>query len=170
MTYAIISGTKALIVDNDLKSQLKDRGFGELEGNTLSISLIEALFLVETKSIEIMLNDKPADFEEFLKYAKSFNEEFYNKYLVYKDLRERGMLVRTGLKFGTDFRTYERGGKVGKSHSKYLIQVVPEEYTCSFPEMAKTLRLAKTVHKDIIYAIVDGEGDITYYLIDRMKL
>ena len=97
-------------------------------------------------------------------------ENFYSKYIVYKDLRSRGLLVRTGFKFGTDFRVYERGDTLSKGHSRYLVHVIPEEYTCSFPELARAIRLAKGVHKDIIFAIVDEEGDVTYYLVDRVRL
>ena len=170
MGQAILSGTKVLVGDNDLKSQLRDRGFGEIEGNALVLSLIEAVYLVETSKLEVVKDNRVLGLEELVKTGSKKEEEFYNKYLVYKDLRERGITVRTGLKFGTDFRLYDRGGKLGKDHSKYLVHVVAEEYTCSFPEMARALRLAKNVNKDMIYAIVDEECDVTYYLVDRMKL
>ncbi len=170
MAYGILSGMKVLVGDSDLKSQLKDRGFGEIKGKALVLSLIEAAYLAESEKLEVVKGKKTLTFEDIVNVGGKKEEEFLNKYLVYKDLRERGMLVRTGLKFGTDFRLYDRGSKLGKSHSKYLVHVVPEEYTCSFPEMARALRLAKNVNKDMIYAIVDEEGDITYYLVDRMKL
>jgi tRNA-intron endonuclease len=170
MGAGLLSGTKVLVGDSDLKSQLKDRGFGEAEGKALALSLIEAVYLVESGKLEVVKGRKTLSIEELIKAGAKKEEEFYNKYLVYKDLRERGMLVRTGLKFGTDFRLYDRGATLGKGHSKYLVHVVPEEYTCSFPEMARALRLAKNVNKDMIYAIVDEESDITYYLVDRMKL
>ena len=170
MAAGILSGTKVLVGDSDLKSQLKDRGFGEVEGKALVLSLIEAIYLVESGKLEVVKGKKTLSFEELVKAGSRKEKEFINKYLVYKDLRERGMLVRTGLKFGTDFRLYERGATLGKGHSNYLVHVVPEEYTCSFPEMARALRLAKNVNKDMIYAIVDEECDVTYYLVDRMKL
>ena len=170
MGVGILSGTKVVVGDSETKSQLKERGFGEEDGRRLAISLIEAVFLVETEKLDVMKGDEKISFEDIVKLGSEKEEEFYNKYIVYKDLRGRGLLVRTGLKFGTDFRTYERGSSVGKGHSKKLVHVVPEEYTCSFPEMARALRLAKNVNKDLIYAIVDEEGDVTYYLVDRIKL
>jgi len=161
---------KVLVGDNDLKSQLNEKGFGELEEKALALSLIEATYLLESGKLEVVRGDTAVSFEDLVKLGSEKEEEFYNKFLVYKDLRERGMVVRSGLKFGTDFRLYDRGEGVGKGHSKYLVHVVPEEYTCSFPEMARALRLAKNVNKDMIYAIVDGECDVTYYLVDRMRL
>jgi tRNA-intron endonuclease, archaea type len=169
MAAGILSGTKVLVGDGDLKSQLKEKGFGELEDKALVLSVIEAAYLLETGKMEVVKGKDALSFEDVVKLGSGKEEEFYNKYLVYKDLRERGLLVRSGLKFGTDFRLYDRGEGVGNGHSKYLVHVVPEEYTCSFPEMARALRLAKNVNKDMIYAIVDGECDITYYLVDRKR-
>lgn len=170
MGIAILSGMKVIVGDSETKSQLKEKGFGETEGKRLVLSLIEALFLVDAEKLDVMKGNKKLSFDDLLKIGAKHEEEFFNKYLVFKDLRGRGLLVRTGLKFGTDFRTYDRGSSIGKGHSKYLVHVVPEEYTCSFPEMARALRLAKNVNKDMIYAIVDEESDITYYLVDRMKM
>ncbi|MFH1836219.1 MAG: tRNA-intron lyase [Methanobacteriota archaeon] len=170
MGVGILSGTKVIIGDSETKSLLKERGFGELEGKRLVISLIEAVFLVDTEKISVMKGDKELSFEDLLKIGSKAEKEFYNKYIVFKDMRGRGLLVRTGLKFGTDFRIYERGQSIGRGHSTKLVHVVAEEYNCSFPEMARALRLAKNVNKDMIYAIVDEESDVTYYLVDRVKL
>jgi tRNA-intron endonuclease len=170
MGVGILSGTKVIVGDADTKTQLKERDFGEVEGRHLIISLIEAIFLTETGKFDVMDGNKKAGFEELLKMGSKVEKEFYNRYLVYKDLRERGLIVRTGLKFGSDFRVYQRGQEVGKGHSQYLVHVVPEEYACSFPEMARSIRLAENVNKQMIYAIVDEEGDVSYYLVDRIKL
>jgi tRNA-intron endonuclease, archaea type len=169
MSAGILSGTKVLVGDGDLKSQLNEKGFGEIEGKALVLSLIEATYLLGEGKLEIVKGKDALSFDELVKLGSEKEEEFYNKYLVYRDLRERGLMVRSGLKFGTDFRLYDRGEGVGKGHSNYLVHVVPEEYTCSFPEMARALRLAKNVNKDMVYAIVDEECDITYYLVDRMR-
>ena len=169
MGVGILSGTKVLVGDGDTKSLLNERGFGELDGKRLVLSLAEALYLHDTEKLEVMKGGKKMSAEELIKEGTKSEKEFYNKYLVYKDLRESGLTVRTGLKFGTDYRLYDRGAKIGSSHSKTLVHVIPEEYTCSMPEMARALRLAKNVNKKLIYAIVDEEGDITYYLVDRYK-
>ena len=170
MGICILSGTKILVGDNQTKSFLVEKGFGETVGSRQELSLIEAIFLVENDKIEITDGERELKFDDLLKLGNKIEENFYAKYAVYRDLRSRGLLVRTGLKFGSDFRVYERGNTLGSSHSKYLVHVVPEEYTCSFPELARAIRLAKGVHKDMIYAIVDEESSITYYLIDRVKM
>jgi len=170
MSTGILSGTKVLVGESDLKSFLREKGFGEERGKRQELSLIEALFLVESEKMDVKGGKKTLNFDDLLEIGNKAEENFYSKYLVYSDLRQRGLLVRTGLKFGSDFRVYERGKDVKTGHSKYLVHVVPEEYACSFPELARAIRLSQNVNKLMIYAIVDEEGDITYYQIDRVKL
>ena len=166
----ILSGTKVLVGDSALRSFLKQKGFGEEEGSRHEISFIEALFLLENNKLKITDGKKNFKFEDMINTGNKIEENFYAKFKVYSDLRGRGLLVRTGFKFGADFRVYERGASVGSAHSTKLVHVVPEEYSCSFPELARVTRLSEGVNKDIIFAIVDEEGDITYYQIGRSKL
>jgi len=166
----ILSGAKIIVGDSALRSFLKQKGFGEEEGARHEISFIEALFLLENNKLKITDGNKYFKFEDLIKIGNRIEENFYAKYKVYSDLRSRGLLVRTGFKFGSDFRVYERGATLGSAHSTKLVHVVPEEYTCSFPELARAARLAEGVNKDMIFAIVDEEGDITYYQIGRSKL
>jgi tRNA-intron endonuclease len=170
MPTGIISGTKVIVGDSDLRSLLKEKGFGEEAGKRHEVSLIEAVYLVENCKMQVSDGKKIFDFDDLLKAGNKIEKDFYAKYTVYSDLRERGLLVRTGLKFGADFRVYERGATVKSSHSKFLVYVVPEEYTCSIPDMAGKMRLSQTVNKAMIYAVVDEEGDITYYHIDRIRM
>jgi len=164
----ILSGTRVLVIENNLKSFLRERGFGEKDGRRQELSLIEALYLVEKGKMRVSDGKKTLRYEDLIEIGNEIEGNFYAKYIVYRDLRDRGLLVRTGFKFGSDFRVYERGAVI-KEHSKYLVHVVPEEYECSFPELARAVRLARNVNKHMVYAVVDEEGDITYYKIDRIK-
>lgn len=171
MTKAgILSGTKVIVGDKELKSWLKEKEFGEEKGSRHELSLLEALFLVEKGKMEVRKGEEKLDFDSLVKIGEEVEENFYAKFSVFQDLRSRGLLVRTGFKFGSDFRVYQRGGRIEDSHSKFLVHVVPEEYNCSFPELARAVRLANTVNKTMIFAIVDEEGDISYYSVDRVKI
>ncbi len=170
MSTGILSGTKVLVIDPTLKSFLKEKGFGTENGLRQELSLIEAAFLLESEKMEIASEGKKIEFIKIIEHASAIEDNFYSKYVVYKDLRTRGLLVRTGLKFGADFRTYERGSNLKKGHSTKLVSVVPEEHTCSFPELARAVRLSQNVNKEMIYAIVDEETDITYYKVERVRI
>lgn len=169
MSAGILSGTKVLVGDTKTKSMLNEQGFGTSRGNAQELSLIEAAYLMETEKLEVSDGKKNLSFDDIIKKGNEIEENFYSKYLVYSDLRKRGLLVKTGLKFGSDFRVYERGATIKSGHSKLLVQVVPEEYSCSFPEIARAIRLSQNVNKTMVYAVVDEEGDITYYQIERIR-
>ncbi|OYT25814.1 MAG: tRNA-intron lyase [Candidatus Altiarchaeales archaeon ex4484_96] len=166
----LLSGSKVVVVDNELKGFLRDKGFGQAQRSGQQLSLIEALYLVEKDTLGVGDGKVKLGFRDLVERGNKIEADFYSKYLVYRDLRERGLLVRTGLKFGADFRVYGRGVSIKTGHSDYLVHVVPEEYTCSFPELARAVRLSANVNKHMVYALVDGEGDITYYRVDRLKL
>ena len=112
-------------------------------------------------------------FKKFYDYAMGIDERFAERYRVYEDMREKGLLVRTGFKFGCDFRVYERGvnlkrgPKSQKEHTKWTVFCVPEDYTCSFQELSRAVRLAHNIRAKMLWAIVDDEGDCTYYQITR---
>ena len=84
-------------------------------------------------------------------------------------------MIRTGFKFGCDFRVYERGvqlkkgPKSAKEHTKWIVFCVPEDFTMSFQELSRSVRLAHNIRARMLWAIVDNEGDCTYYIIQRMK-
>jgi len=165
----LLSGTKVVVVDENLKSFLREKGYGEEHDSKQILSLIEALYLMEKNKLIVSDGKKTFNFEDLLKKGNEIEDNFYAKYLVYKDLRERGLLVRTGFKFGSDFRVYPRGVRIGSGHSSHLVHVIPEEYKCSFPELARAVRLAQHVNKEMIFAIVDEEGDVIYYKISKLK-
>ena len=109
-----------------------------------------------------------------MKYAEEKERNFHARFIVYSDLRERGFIVRTGLKFGCDFRVYDRGVKIKKGrkaaheHTKWIVHAIPEEFTCSFPELSRAVRLAQNIRAEMIWAIVDCENDVTYFSIKRI--
>ena len=96
----ILSGTKVIVGDNELRSFLKEKGFGEEKGKRHEISLIEAIYLVEKEKMRVTDGKKILDFDDLLKNGNKVEENFYAKYSVYSDLRGRGLLVRTGLNHG----------------------------------------------------------------------
>ena len=89
-------------------------------------------------------------------------------------MRKKGYLVKTGFKFGAHFRVYEKGVKLKKGpkapfeHTKWVVHAVPEEAAFSLPEMSRAVRLAHNIRAKFIWAVVDKEGDITYYEITRI--
>lgn len=165
MSDGVLKDNRVVVEDQPLASRLEQRGFGKKVGDKLELSLLEGLYLLERGTLKIFDGKKELTQQELRKRTKE--KDFSLRYRVYKDLRERGFVVKTGFKFGAHFRVYERGEFLTE-HSKFLVHAVPENYVISFPEMSRAVRLAQGVKKKIMFAVVDEEGDITYYSVDRV--
>ena len=143
--------------------------FPEKNLDRLELDLIEAFYLLEKGEIEVYKDDKKLSKEEFLKYCNKKIKNFYMLYIVFKDLRDKGYTVKTGFKFGTHFRVYEKGVKIKKGpkepyeHTKYVLHVAKEEDVFSLPEMSRAVRLAQNIRAKMLWAVVDRENNVTYY-------
>src|SRR3989344_4605824 len=105
--------------ESEAFSLYKKSSFGEPVGEKIQYTLPEAMFLAEKGKIEIYSNYK----------------KFSIKYPVFKDLREKGYVVKTALKFGADFRVYEKGRRPGKSHAKWIVFTDRETNKTSWQEV-----------------------------------
>ncbi len=168
-----------VVVWERAKNLFEDGYYGKLleseKGEYLSLSLVEALYLLKKKKIKIVKDGKKMNFKSFYNYCSEVDKRFRERYAVYQDLRDRGFLAKTGFKFGCDFRVYEKGVKLKhgpktqKEHTKWIVFSVPEDYNCSFQELSRAVRLAHNIRARMLWAIVDNESDITYYEVLRMK-
>jgi len=137
-----------------------------LEDGKLQLSLFETFFLLEKSKIELVnLNGRALTREQFMKKAQKAEKSFFVKYAVFKDLRNRGYTVKTALKFGADFRVYDRGVKPGEDHAKWIVYPVHESGISTWYEFAAKNRVAHSTKKRLLIGIVDDEGDVTYYEI-----
>ena len=119
-------GNLVIIKDkNGVKLHEKSH-YGNLVQEGLQLSLIEALYLEEKEKISIFRNGEEVSTEEMFKIIRK--EDLLTKYLVFSDLKSRGYIVKTGFKYGSEFRLYERGKSPGDGHSDYLVKVVSEDY------------------------------------------
>ncbi len=141
--------------------------YGKLEGERLELSLVEAVYLMEKGKITIFENEKEYSLDDLVQILKE--KGVYGKYVVYRDLRNRGYIVKTGFKYGSEFRLYERGTAPGEGHSNYLVKVIPENYELDISNFSSYVRVAHGVNKNLLMAVVDEEGDITYYNVEWIR-
>lgn len=170
---AHLQKNRVLVLNEIQANQLYQRGYygKPLSGGKLQLAPVEVLYLLERGRLEI-LDEKgnKLDFKTLYKKFSRADPELGLKYPAYVDLRARGFTVKTGLKFGAHFRVYERGERLGEAHSKFLVHAIPESAKLTATEMARAVRLAHSVRKKILWAVVDDEGDITYYALTRERL
>jgi len=142
-------------------SELYEQGyFGRPRGKGLDLSLVESAYLLDRSRIKVFLNGRELDFKAFFQASSSLEKGFEFRYVVYKDLRERGYYVQPGR---PDFRVYPRGGHPGKSPAEFYVLVISERMPLPLRDIVEPVRVACQLRKKLMLAIVDEESDITFY-------
>ena len=145
--------------------------FGEKVGEKIIYSSFETLLLVESKKLQVENHQGNILSEtELTKKFHKLDKNFETKYSVFKDLRKKGFIVKTALKFGSAFRVYDKGDKIGQSHSKWICEPVKESSKISWHDFAAKNRVAHSTKKKLLIAIVDDEDDISYSEISWTKM
>ena len=167
---AFLVDDKIVLKDKRLADTLRQKGFGEQKERELVLDLFEGLYLIEKQKFQIeeIKTTEQISEEEYLKHASKKIKNFYLKYQVFRDLRERGFVVKTGFKFGFDFRVYPRGKKPGEAHSQWCINVTAQDDKYNFIELSRMVRLAGNLKTVLLNAIVDSENEINYYTVERI--
>ena len=143
--------------------------FGEPKEDKIQYMLIEALYLVKTNRMEILSKGKSLSEEKLQSKFQKLDKKFSLKYPVFENLRKKGYIVKTALKFGADFRVYEPGKKPGSEHAKWLVFVESEAKKMDWHEFSARNRVAHSTKKNLLLAIVDEEGDVTYYEVSWLR-
>lgn len=165
--YSILLNDRVIVKDENAHNLHNKRYYGNLTDSGLELSFIEALFLLTKNKIEIYDDDKLITKEDLTDIIRQ--KHIFSHYLVYKDLRIRGYIIKTGFKYGSDFRIYERGHAPGDGHSNFLVKILSEEQEIKVRDFSSYVRVAHGVRKTLLLAVVDDEYDITYYDIEWTK-
>ncbi len=145
--------------------------FGEKSGEKIVYSFVEAVFLVESKKMDLFdLREKEIDLNSLIKKIERKDKNFLVKYIVFKDLRKKGNIVKSALKFGADFRVYAKGKSIGKDHARWILFCISEHDKISMQEFSAKNRVAHSTNKKLLLAIVDDEDDVSYYESGWLKL
>src|SRR4030042_7175895 len=132
----------------------------------LLLDLMEGLYLVEKQIITVRAGIKrkgEMNIEKLRKRARKLYEEFDRKYAVYRDLRDPGLIVTPGIKYGCDFAVYKHGP--GVEHAPYMASVKEAKDEVTATEIVKAGRLATTARKRLIIAVPDLEKEKVKYVI-----
>ncbi|MDD5253785.1 MAG: tRNA-intron lyase [Candidatus Nanoarchaeia archaeon] len=171
MIKGIFSRERVIAEKDELGLQLYDKSkFGEIKGNSINYTLSEALFLMQKEKM-IVKDDKDKQISEkdFIKKSQKIEPNFWIRYNVFKDLRERGYIVKTALKFGADFRVYDKGIRPGEDHAKWIVYPVAEADVLTWYEFSAKNRVAHSTKKNLLIGIVDEEDCVTYYEINWVR-
>jgi len=163
----LISG-HTQISNKEMIHELEIKGYGELENNKLILKFFESLYLLYSDRLILKKGKKKIEFEDLMNICQKKDPEALTKFLIYRDLRNRGYVVKDGFGFGSDFRVYERG-HFGEKGAKFLIFGLNEGQQEKMGNLQKKIEQITQMGKEPIIAVIERRGEVIYYKINRMN-
>ena len=159
---------KTIVINPKMQNILNERGFGESEKDTLILNSFETLYLLYNNKLELKKINKNIDFDELIQKYIQKNDDILTRFLLYRDLRTKGYVVKDGFGFGSDFRVYEKG-TYGQKDAKFLIFAFNEGTQQKIGKLYKNIHEITQMGKEPIIAVIERRGEIIYYKINKMN-
>lgn len=159
---------QAYISDKKMIHELELKGYGEIEKEKLFLKQFETLYLLYTNKLVLKKGKKQIDFDFFMNTCQKTDSEILTKFLIYRDLRNRGYVVKDGFGFGSDFRVYERG-HFGEKGAKFLIFGLNEGQQEKMGNLQKKIQEITQMGKEPIIAVIERRGEVIYYKINKIN-
>ena len=156
------------ISNKDMIHELELKGYGEKENEKLFLKFFESLYLLYSDKLTLKKGKRKIDFDSFMTMCQKQDPEALTKFLIYRDLRNRGYVVKDGFGFGSDFRVYERG-HFGEKGAKFLIFGLNEGQQEKMGNLQKKIEEITQMGKEPIIAVIERRGEVIYYKINRMN-
>ena len=147
----------------------RTQAYGSRVGARLELSLIEAAFLVGSGQLRLRngASGRPLSASGLAQRARRLDPMFRERLAAYRDLRARGLVVKTGFKYGAHFRAYPRNPE--HAHARYLVRSAPDRHVAAWPEVSGGVRVAQGVRKEFLIAAVRPDDSVRYLELERIR-
>lgn len=163
MITAYLLGNEIVSTSPDAFSFYEKSRWGEKQGKKIIYSSFEALSLFEAEKLTVFIGKKELDEGALRAKLRKGDKKFETKYAVFQDLRGKGYVVKTALKFGAEFRVYDKGDNPGEEHARWILFTARESEQMSMHDFSAKSRVAHSTKKFLMLGVVDDESDVTYY-------
>jgi len=137
--------------------------------SAVQLSLVEAAGLAAEGHLDLKGVDGPAVDAISERGRAVEGERFDRRLAVYRALRSRQVVPKTGYKFGADFRTYNTVESVDElPHSELLVRVVEADHAFDPRELSLDVRLAGGVRKRMVFALTTAKGEVEWLTVSRL--
>jgi tRNA-intron endonuclease, archaea type len=169
---AVYVGQRIIVPTQKEVDSLYQDGYGHrLENRDFSLTPSEALYLVEKERISVIDENekKILSFQEIVNRELEKDDLLWTKYIIYRDIRERGFVVKAPDENNPSFIVYERG-TYAKKPPCYEIHTVYEGMNESIGDLEQVLRSAKKSDRTLKLAVIDRRGEVVYYGLEKVEL
>ncbi len=136
-------------------------------GGSLLLDRYEAVYLTEMERAQAAEpGGRPVPWASVFRRAVRVDRGFAVRYLVYRDLRQRGYVVRASAP-PVDFTVLPRGGILHKTPSRFWVEARSEREPFDLDRLFDVAERAQSAKKQLLLGVVDEESDLTYYRVRR---
>jgi len=169
LIYGLLNDSEVIINDLAAINELVNRGYGEpLEGGILKLSPYEALYLAENNKLIVKkIDGNELSFNELLKTLQSKIPRLWLLYIVYRDLRRRGYIVKQGFGGALAFRVYEKGRQ---DQALYLVYPFFEGTPENIANLIEAVQYSISKDKQLVISVVERRGEVIYYSCSEANL
>jgi tRNA-intron endonuclease, archaea type len=165
----VIADGGVLVSEKERFHELEEGGYGSKEGKSFVLRDYEALYLAHTRKLQLKDDSgRPVSFEKMAEITQKEATDAWTKFMIYRDLRSRGYVVREGFGFGTDLRVYERGDYPKKA-AKYVVFALDEGIEKGINDLQRSVKEMAKMGKEAIIAVIERRGEVIYYKVNRAK-
>ncbi len=136
-------------------------------GGGLTLDRYEAVYLAEMARASVVApSGRAVPWSTIFRRAVRVDPGFPVRYLVYRDLRQRGYVVRASPP-PVAFAVLPRGGVLHKTPSRYWVEALSERVPFDLARLFELADRAQSAKKALLLGLVDEESDLTYYRVRR---
>jgi tRNA-intron endonuclease len=167
--YGLIIDSEVVVDDKSAFSDLISRGYGDLtDKGVIKLNPCEALYLVENNWLIVKTKDgNELSFNELLRKLQLRIPRLWLLYIVYRDLRRRGYVVKEGFGGSLAFRVYDKGRL---DQALYLVYPFFEGTPESITSLIEAVQCSMNKDKQLIIAVVERRGEVIYYSCSEANL
>lgn len=159
----VLRDNHVFVCDERAVAFLGERDYGFRDGGCLKLALVEAAYLVYRGFLNVEDGEgKTLSFEDIVRIGSSLEPDFWTVLNVYSDLRNRALNVLVGVDSMELLLNWKKGERV----KRYLVRVVKEGSRLGFVKFEEMFRRALESDRELVVAIVDKEGVVSYYLVE----
>lgn len=156
------------ISNKNMIRDLEQKGYGEIQKEKLLLKQFETLYLLYAHKLILKKNKNQINFDTYMNICQKTNSEILTKFLIFRDLKTRGYVVKDGFGFGSDFRVYERG-HFGEKGAKFLVFGLNEGQQEKMNVLQKKIDEITQMGKEPIIAVIERRGEVIYYKINKIN-
>lgn len=163
----VLLGGKVFVSSPESVEWLRERGYGDGD-KQIVLMPYEALFLSSIARLVVTdRHGKEISFDGLFDHLKKKERNLWLQFLITRDLRTRGYVVKDGFGLGIDFNIYDRGDYPEKP-SQFLVVGLSEGSPMKAGALTELLRRAQANRKALIMAVIDRRSEVVYYEISRL--